>query len=286
MILKPISGAAKMVLKKTITKALWTLGYDIHKRTPPPGILTDDILTDDILPVPWVSHVLQMSNRYYRPPVLQYPSRFGEDERLRYINYFLDVRGQRILEIGPLEAYYSIILEKMGVRENISIEARAINVQKCQRIKEKYHLDRTQFVQADLERLYSGKDVATFNGPFDLVFCLGVLYHLPDPGRGLEWMRSQSNTLFLGTHYCVDPRQDIMKYPQEDIEYFYNGSSYRARRVPEGGIDNPIMGMSPNSVMLYESDLLRLIHDVGYPRISVLGKEFINYYYIMLLAEV
>jgi len=171
MIIKRISiaaaiGAAMLIvghrpMKKAIKKVSLTLGYEVHKSQPKPYVPSppdDSILTDDIVQGPWVSGVLQMSNRYYRPPVLQhYGSKFGEDTRLKYITDFLDVRDQRILEIGPLEAYYSILLEKMGVRENVAIEARAINVQKCQRIKEIYHLDRTQFVQADLELLYSGE---------------------------------------------------------------------------------------------------------------------------------
>jgi 2-polyprenyl-3-methyl-5-hydroxy-6-metoxy-1,4-benzoquinol methylase len=137
------------------------------------------------------------------PDILRYHRTiYGDDERLKYIIYFLDVRDQRVLEIGPLEGHHSVILEKMGVRENLAIESRADNLRKCQRIKEKYHLDHTQFLQYNLEDLYRREVIPSFSGPFDLVFCQGVLYHLPDPGRGLEWMRSQASTLFLGTYYC------------------------------------------------------------------------------------
>jgi len=81
----------------------------------------------------------------------------------------------RTLEIGPLEGHHSVLLEKMGVRENVAIESRDDNLRKCLRIKEKYRLDHTTFLQQDLERLYSGQEKPQFNGPFDLVFCLGVL---------------------------------------------------------------------------------------------------------------
>jgi SAM-dependent methyltransferase len=269
----------EFVVKTAIKKALWACGYDIHKRQP--QALDDSILTDEGVSGPWVGRALQVSNRYYRPPVLQHHhSQYGDDTRLKYITDFLDVRDQRILEIGPLEGYHSTILEKMGVRENIAIESRAINLRKCQRTKDKYHLDHTHFLQADLERLYKEEEVASFKGPFDLVFCAGVLYHLPDPGRGLEWMRSQSSALFLATHYCAGrPRRN-------DVEYHYCGKSYRARRMPEGGIDDPLSGMSPSSMWLYESDLLNLIRDVGYSRTSVLGRDLQNnHYHITLIAE-
>ncbi len=94
----------------------------------------------------------------------------------------------------------------MGVRENIAIEARAENLRKCNRIKEKYGLEHTTFLQHDLEQLYSGQETPQFQGSFDLVFCLGVLYHVPDPAKALAWFRSQASALFLGTHYIeIEP---------------------------------------------------------------------------------
>ena len=221
-----------------------------------------------------------MANRDYRPSILRYHRTiYGEDERLKYIAYFLDVRDQRVLEIGPLEGHHSVILEKMGVRENIAVESRADNLKKCRRIKEKYHLDHTQFLQYDLESLYKGECVPAFTGSFDLVFCLGVLYHVPDPGRALAWMRSQSNTLFLGTNY-------IEGNSSQAKGYSHGGKSYQADEWIEGGIDDPISGMSPISTMLCEKDLLFLMQDVGYSRISVLGKDLQNNApHITVLAE-
>jgi hypothetical protein len=276
----------RTTVKALLRKVLWKLGYELRRRGP--ELLQPDTdrpdastLRDEVLGGPWVENVLQVSNKYYCPPALRFHyTRFGEDTRLKYITDFLDFRDQRILEIGPLEGHHSILLEKMGVRENIAVEARLDNLQKCVRIKEKYHLDRTRFVQGDLERLCSGEETASFSGPFDLVFCLGVLYHLPDPGRGLEWMRSQSGMLFLGTHY-----RDRLPAP-DDVAYSYRGKSYRAREYQEHGVGDPISGMSSISLWLYEDDLLRLIRDVGYSRVSVLGKDIQNgMSHIMLLAE-
>jgi Methyltransferase domain len=154
----------------------------------------------------------------------------------------------------------------MGVRENIAIESREDNLQKCLRIKEKYGLDRTTFLLGNLEDFYNGTKRLTFSERFDLVFCLGVLYHVPDPGKALAWFRSQAKTLFLGTHY---PEQDWAPAAL----YTYNGSSYRVMEYREGGIADPISGMSPISLVPYEADLLKLLRDVGYDRVSVLGHD-------------
>ena len=144
----------RALINRTINKTLGRFNYAIRKL--PERDDSDDILarTDEVIAGPWFSHVLQMANRYCHPRVLHYHRGEIEDERLKYITYFLDVRDQRILEIGPFEGYHSVVLEKMGVRENIAIESRADNLSKCQRIKEKYHLNHTQFLQYDLERLY------------------------------------------------------------------------------------------------------------------------------------
>ena len=188
------------MLKTIIKRAAYYSGLEIRRipavpawpkpDTEPPR---DEILCNER----WVYHALQMANRSYQPERMQYHRTVhGDDTRIKYMTYFLDVRDQRVLEIGPLEGHHSVILEKMGVRENIALESRADNLRKCNRIKDKYRLDRTRFLQHDLERLYRGEDQAQFSGQFDLVFCLGILYHVPEPGRALEWFRSQSPTLF------------------------------------------------------------------------------------------
>lgn len=253
----------------------------------------DEVLCDER----WIYHVLQMANRHFKPEVMQYHrSPYGDDTRLKYIAYFLDVRDQRVLEVGPLEGHHSVLLEKMGVRENIAIEARAENLRKCERIKEKYRLDRTRFFQHDLEKLAQGVANPSFDGPFDLVFCLGVFYHLREPARALEWFRTQTPTLFLGTHYIETVEQCGAG------TYCYKGKSYRAvvqnehghydkeigrwQHGDDAGSLGELSGTDSTSILLYEKDLIDLLHDCGFSRIHVLGKDLQNAApHITLLAE-
>jgi hypothetical protein len=219
------------MLKTVIKRAAYYSGLEIRRipavpawpkpDTEPPR---DEILCNER----WVYHALQMANRSYQPEKMEYHRTVhGDDTRIKYMTYFLDVRDQRVLEIGPLEGHHSIILEKMGVRENIALESRVDNLRKCNRIKDKYRLDRTRFLEHDLERLYRGEEQPQFSGQFDLVFCLGVLYHVPEPGRALEWFRSQSPTLFLGTHYPEDSEGEAEIYS-------HRARQYRCRYFAEG----------------------------------------------------
>jgi Methyltransferase domain len=256
-------------MKSIIKSALRAIGYEIRKTSawPKPD---GEPPRDEVIAGPWTYHVLQMANRNYRPPILRYHrTTYGEDHRLKYITYFLDVRDCRVLEIGPFEGHHSVLLEKMGVRENIAIESREDNLNKCRRIKEKYGLNQTTFVHHDLERLYSGQETLHYCGQFDLVFCLGVLYHLPDPGKAIAWFRSQSSRLFLGTHY-LEPEE------VSDCIYILGGKTYRAKKFREGGIEDPISGMSPISLWFYEEDLIDMLKIAGYSSISVLGKDLQN----------
>jgi hypothetical protein len=268
-------------MKAFVKRVARSAGYEIRKVEPaacsnPVGVPPQD----EVVPGPWQGHVLEMANRNHRPKVLQYHrSKFGDDQRQKYILNFLDLRDMRTLEPGPLEGDLSIILEKLGVRENIAFESRLENLQKCQRIKEIYGLNRTTFLLGNLEDFYNGTKLPQFAGRFDLVLCLGVLYHVPDPGKALAWFRSQAKTLFLGTHF---PLPD---FPSGAV-YTYNGKSYRVMEYREGGIQDPISGMSPISLQPYEADLLNLLRDVGYDQISVLGRDLQNRSpHITILAE-
>lgn len=152
-------------MKALIRRVARSAGYEIRK----------------IQPCLSVDGDFEPANRNYRPAVLQYRrNKFGDDQRLKYIVNFLDLRELRTLEPGPFGGHHSIVLEKMGVRENIAIESRTDNLQLCLRIKEKYGLDRTTFLLGNLEDFYNGTKQPPFTGRFDLVFCLGVLYHVPE----------------------------------------------------------------------------------------------------------
>lgn len=267
------------MLGKSLQRMLRVLGYDVRRVSdwpkadcPPP--------VDEEIAGPWMYHVLQMSNRSYSPPALCYRrGPFGDDHRLKYLLYFLDLRDWRVLEIGPLEGHHSLILEKLGVRETIAIESREDNLRKCNRIKQKYGLARTQYIMHDLEKLYTGVETPRFEGVFDLVFCLGVLYHVPEPAKALAWMRTRSSRLFLGTHYIDRIRTKPFVYRHEGVEY--HGALH-----DEGGLRNPISGMSSKSFWPYEADLIRMIKDVGYKNVHVLGRDLQNGTpHITILAE-
>jgi len=192
--------------------------------------------------------------------------------------------------MGPHEGHHSILIEKMGARESVAIEGNKDNMAKCLRIKEKYGLTKTTFYQANVEELYNNKVPAPFHGRFDLIFCLGFLYHLPEPQKAIEWFAKQSGTLFLGTHYVEKNAEDKYRGNFEkgtiaNNANIYNGlwyGEYDTSRGSGGTLD----GMSPRSFWLYENDLVNMAISSGYKKVYVLGKDIVNGLpYIYILAD-
>jgi Methyltransferase domain len=233
----------------------------------------------------WRTGVLHLANRHRRP------SRLGKYEgggarRLDYVTWFLDVRDARVLELGPLEGFYSVILDKLGVRSAVAVEARPENLEKCRRVRELYRLDRTEFVRHDVEALARGDEQPSFSGPFDLVFSLGLLYHLRDPVRALRWTASQAPALFLGTHYVE--RADPRWYPDRlfsEGELESGGERYAGKRFVESP-DSPAGGLSDHAFWLDEESLTRALRSAGYTTVSVIGKDLLSDFpHITILSE-
>ena len=283
------------MFKRALAGILNRFGYEIRNISgipedrPPAWMLPDEELAeDDERPGECVSSAPEMVTGAHRPSRLVYRRRsFGEDTRIKYVASFLDVRGLRTLELGPCEAYWSVLLEKLGVRENLAIELRPENMAKCERLKALHHLDHTTFIEQNIESLYRGIETPAYSGPFDLVFCLGLLYHFPDPAKALTWCRSQAPRLFLGTHY-FEPAESRRYIPEvfHETEYVEAGKTYRGMAFREGGIGDPISGASAFSFWPRQADLIAMVRDAGYTRVEVLGRDFVNRMpHLTLIAE-
>lgn len=112
-----------------------------------------------------------------------------------------DLRGQRVLELGPLEAAHTLQLERLGA-EVVAVEGNTEAFLKCLIIKELTRLSRAQFLYGDFVRYLRG-----IGGErFDLIFCCGVLYHLPDPIELIEAMAARTRRVFVWTHYHSEER--------------------------------------------------------------------------------
>jgi Methyltransferase domain len=105
----------------------------------------------------------------------------GDEVKLRRITQIVaDVAKKplnelRVLDLAFLEGLYGIELARKGAQV-VGIEARETNLAKTQFTKEVLALDNLTLIQGDVRNLSVEQ-----HGFFDVVLCLGILYHLEVP---------------------------------------------------------------------------------------------------------
>lgn len=104
--------------------------------------------------------------------------------------------GQKVIELGPLEAGHSYMLEKRGAASVLAIEANTRAYLKCLIVKEVLGLTRCRFLLGDFV-----EHLRTHDERYDLCFASGVLYHMIAPVELLYLISKASDKVFLWTHY-------------------------------------------------------------------------------------
>lgn len=164
---------------------------------------------------------------------------------------------RRILELGSLEGAHTIQLAaRSGVEEVIAIEGRAANIVKAELVRRALRVSNVKFVQANLEEA----DLNRF-GKFDAVFCVGLLYHLPEPWKLLEQLPRIAPHLFVWTHYADDQAAN-------EIRGDYRGQLHR-----EGGPEEPLSGMSETAFWPTLRALQQMLTASGYAAINILQDD-------------
>ena len=119
-----------------------------------------------------------------------------EDERIAWaLDRIGGVRGDRVLELGPLEGGHTFMAHEAGAASIVAVEANREAFLKCLVIKELLGLDRAGFLCGDALEFLEATDET-----YDVCFAHGLLYHLGDPVRLLELVSSRAGRLVLWTH--------------------------------------------------------------------------------------
>lgn len=125
------------------------------------------------------------------------PARHCEDYRVTWAAEKLGgFSGKRILELGPMEAGHSYMLEKMGAAEVVAIEGNSRAFLKCLIVKEAFGLTRVRFILGDFLPFFTAGA-----GSFDTIFACGVLYHVLNPIELIEQIASHCTEVFVWSHF-------------------------------------------------------------------------------------
>jgi SAM-dependent methyltransferase len=171
----------------------------------------------------------------------------ADDDRLRdFCEHFAPCR---VLELGCLEGGHTVELARRGYTVK-AVEGRPENVRRARWICRLFRADAVVLL-GDLENV----PLRDF-GAFDVVFCSGLLYHLPRPWEIVQQFPAVAPKLFLSTHYA------------ENEETTLNGIA--GRWYDEGGRADPLSGLSGRSFWPTKAGLLELLRASGYGQIQVL----------------
>lgn len=120
-----------------------------------------------------------------------------DDPRIDWLAaQFGDLNGARVLELGPLEAGHTWMLEQRGARVT-AVEANHSAFLRCLTVKNLLGMS-SEFLLGDFARALPA------GGPWDLVVASGVLYHMVEPDRLVADLAAASDRVFLWTHYFLD----------------------------------------------------------------------------------
>ncbi|MGH7935465.1 MAG: class I SAM-dependent methyltransferase [Chthoniobacterales bacterium] len=165
--------------------------------------------------------------------------------------------ARRILELGSLEGGHTIGLAQLpGIETVVGVEGRTANFERALLAKELFAIPNIEFVQANLEQVR----LSEF-GPFDVIYCSGLLYHLPEPWRLVEQFAASASGLFLWTHCASEASANIF------------AESYKGLRQAEGGSDEPLSGLSPDSFWPTLGSLCTMLTTHGFSQVRLLAND-------------
>jgi SAM-dependent methyltransferase len=139
------------------------------------------------------------------------PHRNRQEQRARYIVDPLlrlfggSLSGKRVLDLGCNAGYWSLRAVQSGSDFVLGIDGRQMHIDQANFVFDVEQVDssRYEFVRGDVY----ATDLAA-NGPFEIVLCLGLLYHVSDPATLIEKI-GELNTelLVIDTNLSLIPGQ-------------------------------------------------------------------------------
>ena len=210
----------------------------------------------------WTAHNIRLDNDIYTIA----KKITGDEIKLRrVIQIVSDIAGKplshlRVLDLACLEGLYTIELAKHGA-EVVAIEGRKANIEKARFSKEILSLSNVALFQDDVRNLNAG----TY-GHFDVVLCLGILYHL-DVSDVFSFLENVFQVckgfVVIDTHVSLSGREPCVYREKEYWGHEY--TEHKADSSPQerekslwASLDNP------TSFWFTRPSLLNLLSNIGF----------------------
>ncbi|MCP4538470.1 MAG: class I SAM-dependent methyltransferase [Chloroflexi bacterium] len=187
-----------------------------------------------------------------------------DDYRIKWFTEHLGgFQNRTVLELGPLEAGHTYMLERLGAASILSIEASTRAFLKCLIIKEIFDLGHTRFLCGDFVEY-----LRTNHQQFDVCLASGVLYHMTNPIELVALLAKTTNHVCLWTHY-YDPK---IVQPLNSQKAEHAGFAHTLYYRPYGeGLEcaNFCGGCRPHSYWMTRDDLINGFKHFGLTEITI-----------------
>jgi len=180
----------------------------------------------------------------------------------------------RILDLGSAHGQYSIELATRGAQV-LGIEGRKAWLEQALRTKNDLSLRNVEFVRDDVRNLSKEK-----YGEFDIVLCLGILYHLDAP-RIFDFLESVFDVCrdfaIVETHFALEP---IVSHKWRGKYYWgFPSREHPAGATSQDKIKN--LGASLDNEMSFwftEASLCNVLRHVGFSSVYDCRNPMANLY--------
>jgi tRNA (mo5U34)-methyltransferase len=179
------------------------------------------------------------------------------DFRVRALDARSNLSDKRVLELGCHEGIHTVQLAGVA-KEVVGVEVRPKNVVGALTRLFVHDVRNARIVLEDV------RDLDASFGSFDVLFHVGVLYHLLDPVEHLYRVAPLADAILLDTHY------ETPETTRERSDLTHEGHGYNAYLVREGGWADSFSGVESASRWLDRDSLLVLVGDVGFGQVEVL----------------
>jgi hypothetical protein len=172
-----------------------------------------------------------------------------QDARIVAFDELAPVRGQRVVELGPLEGGHSKQLLDLGASEVVAIESNPEAFLKCLVMKEALGIERLKFLFGDANAVLAR--YLEQGTTFDVCSAVGVLYHMLDPLKMIELITRIAQVTYVWTHVASDvkPEGEWTKLTDRLGRSYDGRVNHYPRKAHLGGIESRAIWLTEESLI-------------------------------------